>query len=177
MAKSEGTFMPSPSSEKQKSSGPRSENAESVHPDPGSGGTLARSHIDQYFLRKGFSIDKFLEQGRRLVNCEDLQLLSLNADDLLRKLAEISPSQYPGLDIAVHTIVLALKSPRAQAATDPLPRHLAELTFAAQYFLRIADLGLNKTGEIGPAAHQATLKRVLVRNRAELAKSVILPWM
>jgi hypothetical protein len=169
--------MPSPSSEKQKSSGPRSENAKRVHFDPGSGSTLARNHIDQYFLRKGFPIDKFLEQGRRLVNCEDLHLLSLYADDLLKKLAGISPSQYPRLDIAVHTIVLALKSPRAQTATDPLPRHLAELTFAAQYFLRITDLGLNKTGEIGPASHHAVLKRVLARNQTELAKSVILPWM
>jgi hypothetical protein len=173
---SEGTIMSSPSPEKQMSSGHRPENTRKEYLDPESGSALARNDLNQYFLRKGFTIDKFLEQGRRLVYSDDLHLLSLHTNDLLKKVEGISPFHYPGLDMAVHTIVLVLKSPRAKAAVDPLPKHLAEVAFAAQYFLRINDLGLDSTGEIGLAADNAVLKRVLARNQTELAKSVILPW-
>ena len=168
--------MPSSSSEKQMSSGPRSENTGKEHLDPGSSNAITRNSINQYFLRKGFTIDKFLEEGRRLVNADDLRLLSLQTNDLLKKLEGISPSHYPGLDMAVHTIVLVLESPRAKAAVDPLPKHLAEVAFAAQYFLRITDPGLVNTAEIGLALDNDLLKRVLARNQTELAKSVILPW-
>ena len=168
--------MRSPSSERQMSAGPRSENTRREHLDPGSCSSLTRDYIDQYFVRKGFPINKFLEEGRRLVNSDDLRLLSLNGNDLLKKLEGINPSHYPGLDMAVHTIILVLKSSRAKAAVDPLPKHLAEVTFAAHYFLRITDLGLDHTGEIGLASPNVVLRRVLARNQTELAKSVILPW-
>ena len=52
----------------------------------------------------------------------------------------VKPCQYPGFHQALHTTVLVLKSSRAQAAVDPLPKHLVEVTFAAHYFLNVYDL-------------------------------------
>jgi hypothetical protein len=120
--------------------------------------------IDQYFLQKGFTIDKFIDEGGRLVNSADLHALSLQTNQLLNKLKGISPSHYPGLDQAVITIVLVLKSARAKAAVDPLSKHLAEVAFAANYFLKVCDLIPDNTPEIGLADDNALLKRVLARN-------------
>jgi|SRR5271166_343089 len=130
--------------------------------------------IDHYFLQKGFTIDKFIDEGGRLVNSADLRALSLQTNHLLNKLERISPSHYPGLDQTVITIVLVLKSARAKAAVDPLPKHLAEVAFAANYFLKDCDVIPDNTPEIGLADDYAVLKRVLARNQNELAKIVIL---
>jgi hypothetical protein len=67
-----------------------------------------------------------------------LHEISLHTNQLLNKLEGINPSLYPGLDPAVHTIVLVLKSARAKAAVDPLPKHLAEVAFAKNLFTSIA---------------------------------------
>jgi len=83
---------------------------------------------------------------------------------LIRKLELIEPGRYPGLDQAVHATVLVLKSPQAQAAIDPLPRHLAELGFAAHYFLKECDLIPDKTPEVGFADDLAIFKQVFARN-------------
>jgi hypothetical protein len=142
---------------------------------PRSCGTTGWPDIDPYFLQKGFTVDKFIEEGRRLVTSADLYALSLGCDRLFNKLEQINPSYYPGLDLAVHTIVLVLKSSRAKSAVDPLPKHLAEVAFAAHYFLKVCDLLPDNTPEIGLADDNAVLRRVLARNQTELAKIVILP--
>jgi hypothetical protein len=80
------------------------------------GTTPAWQDIDHYFLRKGFTVHKFIEEGRRLVTFADLHALSFHCDRLFNKLEQINPSYYPGLDLAVHTIVLVLKSARAKSA-------------------------------------------------------------
>jgi len=142
---------------------------------PRSCGTTGWPDIDPYFLQKGFTVDKFIEEGRRLVTSADLYALSLGCDRLFNKLEQINPSYYPGLDLAVHTIVLVLKSSRAKSAVDPLPKHLAEVAFAAHYFLKVCDLIPDNTPEIGLADDNAVLRQVLARNQTELAKTVILP--
>ena len=142
---------------------------------PRSCGTTGWPDIDPYFLQKGFTVDKFIEEGRRLVTSADLYALSLGCDRLFNKLEQINPSYYPGLDLAVHTIVLLLKSSRAKSAVDPLPKHLAEVAFAAHYFLKVCDLIPDNTLEIGLADDNAVLRRVLARNQTELAKIVIPP--
>jgi uncharacterized membrane protein YkvA (DUF1232 family) len=131
--------------------------------------------IDHYFLQKGFTVDKFIEEGRRLVTSADLHALSLHTDHLFNKLEQINPSYYPGLDLAVHTIGLVLKSTRAKAAVDPLPKYLAEVAFAAHYFLKVCDIIPDNTPKIGLADDNAVLRRVLARNQTALAKIVILP--
>jgi hypothetical protein len=122
------------------------------------------------------SIDEFIDEGCRLVNSADLHALSLRTNQLLNKLKGIDASRYPGLDQAIVTIVLVLKSARAKAAGDPLPKHLAEVAFAAEYFLKVCDLIPDNTPEIGLADDNALLKRVLARNQKELAKTIILYW-
>ncbi|HWY92992.1 MAG TPA: hypothetical protein VNY04_08825 [Chthoniobacterales bacterium] len=169
-------IKPSPSLENQMSPSAESENVRIERVDARSCGTPEWRDIDQYFLQKGFTIDKFIDEGGRLVNSADLHALSLQTNQLLNKLKGISPSHYPGLDQAVITIVLVLKSARAKAAVDPLPKHLAEVVFAANYFLKVCDLIPDNTPEIGLADDNALLKRVLARNQNELAKTVILYW-
>jgi hypothetical protein len=139
-------------------------------------GAPASQDIDDYFLQKEFTIDKFIDEGGRLVNSANLHALSLQTNELLNKLKGINSSHYPGLDQAVITIVLVLKSARAKAAVDPLPKHLAEVAFAAEYFLKVCDLIPDDTPRIGLADDSALLKRVLARNQNELAKTVILYW-
>jgi hypothetical protein len=88
----------------------------------------------------------------------------------------VKPCQYPGFHQALHTTVLVLKSSRAQAAVDPLPKHLVEVTFAAHYFLNVYDLIPDNRPEIGLADDYAVLKRVMARNRMELDDIVHSPF-
>ena len=155
---------------------PESENIRKERVGARSCGNPAWQDIDHYFLQKGFTIDNFIDEGGRLVNSANLHALSLQTNELLNKLEGISPSYYPGLDLAMHTIVRVLKSARAKAAVDPLPKHLAEVAFAAEYFLKVCDLIPDDTPKIGLADDNALLKRVLARNQNELAKAVILYW-
>jgi hypothetical protein len=159
---------PSPSSEKHMSSNPESENIRIEHVDPRSCGTPGRQDIDHYFLQKACTVDELIEEGSRLITAVDLWAISLLTHRLLRKLDLVKPCQYPGFDQALHTTVLVLKSSRAQAAVDPLPKHLVEVTFAAHYFLKVYDLIPDNTPEIGLADDYAVLKRVMARNRTEL---------
>ena len=165
---------PSLSLEKHMSPNPESENIRKERVGVRSGDTPEWQDIDHDFFKKGFTLDKFIDEGRRLVNSADLHELSLHTNQLLNKLEGINPSLYPGLDLAVHTIVLVLKSARAKAAVDPLPKHLAEVAFAANYFLKVCDLIPDNTPEIGLADDNAILKRILARNQSDLAKTVIL---
>jgi hypothetical protein len=84
------------------------------------------------FLPSDTTLDELIASGSRFVTAVDLWALSLLTHRLIHKL--IKAGRYPGLDQAVHATVFVLKSPQAQAAIDPLPRHLAELGFAAHYF-------------------------------------------
>ena len=63
---------------------------------------------------------------------------------------------------------VVLKSPQAQVAIDPLPRHLAEVGFAAHYFLKESDLIPDTTPEVGLDDDFAIFKQVLARNRFEI---------
>ena len=120
------------------------------------------------FLPRDTTFDELIASGRRFVTAVDLWALSLLTHRLIRKLELIKPGRYPGLDQAVHATVLVLKSPQAQAAIDPLPRHLAELGFAAHYFLKESDLIPDKTPEVGLADDLAIFKQVFARNRLEI---------
>jgi Protein of unknown function (DUF1232) len=125
-------------------------------------------HTTFFFLASDTTLDEFIASGSRLVTAVDLWALSLLTHRLIRKLELIDPSRYPGLDHAVHATVLVLKSPQGQAALDPLPRHLAEVGFAAHYFLKESDLIPDKTPEVGLADDFAILKQVFTRNRVEI---------
>ena len=120
------------------------------------------------FLPRDMTLDELIASGSRFVTAVDLWALSLLAHRLIRKLKLIEPGRYPGLDQAVHATVLVLKSPQAQAAIDPLPPHLAELGFAAHYFLKECDRIPDKTPEVGLADDLAIFKQVFARNRLEI---------
>ena len=71
-------IKPSPSLENQMSPSPESENIRIEPVDPRSCGTPGWRDIDHYFLQKGFTVDKFIEEGRRLVTSADLYALSIH---------------------------------------------------------------------------------------------------
>jgi hypothetical protein len=120
------------------------------------------------FLPRDTTLDELIASGSRFVTAVDLWALSLLTHRLIRKLELIDPSRYPGLQHAVHATVLVLKSPQGQTAIDPLPRHLAEVGFAAHYFLKESDLIPHKTPDVGLADDFAILKQVFARNRPEI---------
>jgi hypothetical protein len=120
------------------------------------------------FLPRDTRLDEFIASRSRFVRAVDLRTLSLLTHHLIRKLELVDPRRYPGLDQAVHAAVLVLKSPQAQAAIDPLPRHLAEVGFAAHYFLEESDLIPDKTPEVGLIDDFVIFKRVFARNRLEI---------
>ena len=130
----------------------------------------ASRHENAYdsFLPRDTTLDELIASRSRFVRAVDLRALSLLTHHLIRKLELVDPRRYPGLDQAVHATILVLKSPQAQAAIDPLPRHLAEVGFAAHYFLEESDLIPDKTPEVGLIDDFAIFKRVFARNRLEI---------
>jgi hypothetical protein len=120
------------------------------------------------FLPRDTTLDELITSRSRFVRAVDLWALSLLTHHLVRKLELVDPRRYPGFDQAVHATVLILKSPQAQEAIDPLPRHLAEVGFAAHYFLKDSDLIPDKIPEVGLADDFAIFKQVFARNRLEI---------
>ena len=120
------------------------------------------------FVPHHTTLDELIASGSRFVTAVDLWALSLLTHRLIRKLEFVNSHRYPGFDQTVHAAVLLLKSPQAQAAIDPLPRHLAEVCFAAHYFLKESDLIPDKTPQVGLADDFAIFKQVFARNRLEI---------
>jgi uncharacterized membrane protein YkvA (DUF1232 family) len=118
---------------------------------------------------KIMTIDEVIEDEARQVNSTDLRVLEDFSGRLLDKLKESKSDMYPGLREAVQVIVWVLESPAAEQAKDPLPRWLAEIGFAAAYFLKRFDLIPDHLPEIGLADDALILQRVIERNQSELS--------
>jgi uncharacterized membrane protein YkvA (DUF1232 family) len=118
---------------------------------------------------KIMTIDEIIEDEARQVNSTDLRVLENFSGRLLDKLKESKSDMYPGLREAVQVIVWVLESPAAEQAKDPLPRWLAEIGFAAAYFLKRFDLIPDHLPEIGLADDALILQRVIERNQSELS--------
>ena len=114
------------------------------------------------------TIDEYIEDQRQGVNSTDLRRLGTFTGRLLDKVKETNAIEYPGLREAVQVIVLVLESPATQKAQEPLPRWLAEIGFAAAYFLKRFDLIPDHLPEIGLADDALILQRVIERNQSEL---------
>jgi uncharacterized membrane protein YkvA (DUF1232 family) len=117
---------------------------------------------------KTITIDEYIEDKRQEVNSTDLRLLGAFTGRLLDKAKETNANEYPGLREVVQVIILVLESPTAQKAKDPLPHWLAEIGFAAAYFLKRFDLIPDHLPEIGLADDALILQRVVERNHSEL---------
>ena len=114
------------------------------------------------------TIDEYIEDQTQGVNSTDLRLLGAFTGRLLDKVEETNANEYPGLREVVQVIILVLESPTAQKTKDPLPRWLAEIGFAAAYFLKRFDLIPDHLPEIGLADDALILQRVVERNQSEL---------
>jgi uncharacterized membrane protein YkvA (DUF1232 family) len=114
------------------------------------------------------TIDEIIEDEARQVNSTDLRVLENFSGRLLDKLKESKSDMYPDLREAVQLVIWVLESPAAQQAKDPLPRWLAEIGFAAAYFLKRFDLIPDHVPGIGLADDALILQRVIERNQSEL---------
>jgi hypothetical protein len=66
--------------EKHMSANPESKHISNERVSARSCGTPESQDIDHYFLQKGFTLDKFIDEGGRLVNSANLHALSLQAN-------------------------------------------------------------------------------------------------
>jgi len=114
------------------------------------------------------TIDEIIEDEARQVNSTDLRVLENFSGRLLDKLKESKSDMYPDLREAVQLVIWVLESPAAQQAKDPLPRWLAEIGFAAAYFLKRFDLIPDHLPKIGLVDDTLILQRVIERNQSEL---------
>jgi uncharacterized membrane protein YkvA (DUF1232 family) len=119
------------------------------------------------------TIDEFIENQAQQVNSTDLRVLESFSGRLLDKLKEANTDEYAGLREAVDTIIRVLEAPATQQVKDPLPRWLAEIGFAAGYFLKRFDLIPDHLPEIGLADDALILRRVIERNQSELHRSLV----
>ena len=78
---------------------------------------------------------------------------------------------YDELKHQVREIMRTLEAAVLVNVTDPLPRYLAEGTFAAQYLLKEEDLIFDTVPGIGLADDAILVKRVVARHRRELVRS------
>ena len=120
---------------------------------------------------KTITIDEYIQAQGKEVSSTDLRLLRAFTGRLLAKVQETNPNEYPGLREAVHAIVRVLESSAAQEATDPLPTWLAEIAFAAGYFLKRYDVIPDHVPEIGLADDALILERVIERNQSKIYRS------
>jgi uncharacterized membrane protein YkvA (DUF1232 family) len=75
------------------------------------------------------------------------------------------------LQLMVVEIMRTLEAAALLNATDPLPRCLAEGTFAAQYLLQEEDLIPDSVPGVGLADDAILVKRVVARHGRELVRS------
>jgi uncharacterized membrane protein YkvA (DUF1232 family) len=114
------------------------------------------------------TIDEYIEDRRRDVNATEICVLQAFTNRLLDKLNEVNRSEYPELRETVHLLVRILESTGLHHPEDPLPNWLAEVGFAASYFLERYDLIPDHLQDIGLADDVLILQRVIARNQSDL---------
>jgi hypothetical protein len=123
---------------------------------------------------KAATIDEFIEDQAKHVSANDLSVLKNFSGRLVDKLNETTPDDYPGMHEAVYAIVRVLEAPASLELKDPLPHWLAEIGFAACYFLERFDLIPDHFPEIGLIDDSLIVQRVIERNQ-HLFKTVLAP--
>lgn len=114
------------------------------------------------------TIDEYIEDRRRDLNATELCVLQAFTNRLLDKLNEVNRGEYPELHETVHLLVRILESISVYHTQDPLPNWLAEVGFAASYFLERYDLIPDHLADIGLADDVLILQRVIARNQSDL---------
>lgn len=113
---------------------------------------------------KAISLDDYIESARSAITSDDIARLSGFRTQIDQKLQTDQARQHRDLHDGVETIFRFLTSPAVLAATDPLPRDVAEAGVALNYLLKGIDIIPDSIPEIGMTDDARLVARVLARN-------------
>ena len=108
-----------------------------------------------------------------LIRAKDLHAIVRERELIEKKFQAISVG-YHELKHQIREIMRTLEASVLVNASDPLPRYLAEGTFAAQYFLNKEDLIPDTVPGVGLADDAILVRRVVVRHGRELVRKIFL---
>jgi uncharacterized membrane protein YkvA (DUF1232 family) len=114
-------------------------------------------------------IDGIILAGSVGIRAKDLHAIIREREFIEKKLQAISMG-YHELKHQIREIMRTLEAAALVNATDPLPRCLAEGTFAAQYLLEEEDLIPDSVPGVGLADDAILVKRVVARHGRELVR-------
>ena len=115
-------------------------------------------------------IDAIILDGSVGIRGKDLHAIVRERELIEKKFQAISMG-YHELKHQIREIMRTLEAAALVNATDPLPRCLAEGTFAAQYLLEEEDLIPDSVPGVGLADDAILVKRVVARHGRELVRS------
>jgi uncharacterized membrane protein YkvA (DUF1232 family) len=115
-------------------------------------------------------IDAIILAGSAGIGVKDLHAM-VRESELIEKKFRATSMGYHELKRQIREIMRTLEAAALVNATDPLPRSLAEGTFAAQYLLKEDDLIPDAVPGVGLADDAILVKRVVARHGRELVRS------
>src|SRR6516165_9523702 len=115
-------------------------------------------------------IDAIILAGSVEIRAKDLHAIIREREFIEKKFQAISMG-YHELKHQIREIMRTLEAAAFVNTTDPLPRCLAEGTFAAQYLLEEEDLIPDTIPGVGLADDAILVKRVVARHGRELVRS------
>ena len=136
----------------------------------------AANHNAEHDLKARFlsgdaeTIDSIILAGSLGIRAKDLHAIIRERELIEKKFQTISIG-YHELRHQIREIMRTLEAAALVNATDPLPRCLAEGTFAAQYLLKEDDLIPDSVPGVGLADDAILVKSVVARHGRELARS------
>lgn len=113
---------------------------------------------------KAISIDEYIESQARTMKAEELRELRRFLPALAEKKTAALAQQREKLVQGIDMLADLLPSAAVEKASDPLPRHLAELGVAARYVIKGVDIIPDNLPELGLADDEWIVGRVMQRN-------------
>ena len=114
-------------------------------------------------------IDTVIREGSAGIRAKDLYAILQQRELIGNKFAAVS-SEYHQLKDQIRQIMRTLEAAALVNAADPLPEHLVEGTFAAQYLLKEEDLIPDLISGVGLADDAILVKRVASRHGRALVR-------
>jgi hypothetical protein len=115
-------------------------------------------------------IDEFILAGTSGIRSQDLQAITRESQRVYEKIYAARDAGLGHLKAHTRLIMQTLEFAACSLAADPLPAHLAEGTFAAQYLLKEHDLIPDQVPGMGLVDDAILIKRVFSRNEAEFMR-------
>jgi uncharacterized membrane protein YkvA (DUF1232 family) len=115
-------------------------------------------------------IDEFILAGSSRIRSEHLHAITKESQCLYEKIYRARDAGLGDLKAHTRLIMQTLEFAARSHAADPLPAHLAEGTFAAQYLLKEHDLIPDQVPAMGLIDDAILIKRVFSRNEPEFMR-------